>query len=315
MFAIDALRDLDPPPKIATLADAARARRSVALGGGARGGAAAVREARSGARAAASSRTDARRQEARQAAARRGGARVGRGRDAGQTRTPRRNALDGMLKDDDADVRAAAADGGGQARPGLSGPAVKMAKAENYNVRIGAARGPREHARSPAATRAIGSTASRSCGARRAGRAATAAKIFAHLAKQEAAARAEDYLERGGAHAGGSRPAPDRRRGAVQRRARGQRRGAAQPRALRSTTRRSRCGGSSMHCVADGPDPGEERRGIAQQARAGSRQRDPRGRGARARAVRGRRARQGWRRRSRDALVTAARRPRSRGPA
>src|SRR6185503_1927825 len=51
------------------------------------------------------------------------------------------NALDRMLKDDDTDVRAAAATAAGKAGRVYQDRLVKMAKAENYTVRIGAAQG------------------------------------------------------------------------------------------------------------------------------------------------------------------------------
>ncbi|HEU0029710.1 MAG TPA: AAA family ATPase [Kofleriaceae bacterium] len=52
-----------------------------------------------------------------------------------------RNALDRMLKDEDSDVRAAAAQAAGKAGRTYQEQLVKMAKNENYVVRIGAARG------------------------------------------------------------------------------------------------------------------------------------------------------------------------------
>src|SRR6185369_331188 len=51
------------------------------------------------------------------------------------------NALDRMLKDDDTEVRAAAATAAGKAGRVYQDRLSKMAKAENYAVRIGAAQG------------------------------------------------------------------------------------------------------------------------------------------------------------------------------
>ena len=92
-----------------------------------------------------------------------------------------------MLKDDDADVRAAAATAAGKVGRVVPGPAlIKMAKAESYAVRIGAAQGLAASAESGGnvgvAVDGIAQLWREKGRPRR-----EAAKIFAHLAKKKPA--------------------------------------------------------------------------------------------------------------------------------
>ncbi|MFN0252662.1 MAG: AAA family ATPase [Kofleriaceae bacterium] len=96
------------------------------------------------------------------------------------------NALDRMLTDDDPDVRAAAAEAAGKAGRTYQDKLVKMAKGENYGVRIGAARGlavSAESGGSPAV--AVGGISQlwREKGRPR----REAARVFADLAKKKPA--------------------------------------------------------------------------------------------------------------------------------
>ena len=152
VFAIELLRDLDPLPKIAeprrggTRARSLEVRRPCA-----------PRRCRCTRRSirsapAASSRRCSR---TRSSTSRCASPRRSRGaRSRPRTRTRRDDALDRMLKDEDNEVRAAAATAAGKARPHVPGALIKMAKDENYVVRIGAARGPR--ARAPIAGGNVG---------------------------------------------------------------------------------------------------------------------------------------------------------------
>jgi hypothetical protein len=93
-------------------------------------------------------------------------------------------ALDKMLKDDDADVRAAAAEAAGKLGRVYQDKLIKMAKSENYNVRIGAAEGLANTALAgasgPVAVDGIAQLWREKGRPRR-----DAAKIFAHLAKKK----------------------------------------------------------------------------------------------------------------------------------
>lgn len=102
------------------------------------------------------------------------------------------NALDRMLKDEDPDVRAAAAEAAGKAGRAYQERLYKMAKNESYAVRIGAARGL-------AASAEVGANASVAVGGiaqlwREKGRPRReAARVYAQLAKKKPAAVIE-YL-------------------------------------------------------------------------------------------------------------------------
>jgi hypothetical protein len=102
------------------------------------------------------------------------------------------NALDRMLKDDDPDVRAAAATAAGHAGRAYQEKLYKMAKAETYAVRIGAAQGLAASAESGGnvgvAVDGIAQLWREKGRPRR-----DAARIFAHLAKKKPAAVME-YL-------------------------------------------------------------------------------------------------------------------------
>ncbi|HEY0994275.1 MAG TPA: hypothetical protein VGD80_44775, partial [Kofleriaceae bacterium] len=103
------------------------------------------------------------------------------------------NALDRMLKDDDTDVRAAAATAAGKAGRIYQDRLVKMAKAENYTVRIGAAQGLAASVESGGNVGvAIDGIAQlwREKGRPR----RDAARIFAHLARRKPLAIVIDYL-------------------------------------------------------------------------------------------------------------------------
>jgi HEAT repeat protein len=102
------------------------------------------------------------------------------------------NALDRMLKDDDAEVRAAAATAAGKAGRVYQDKLVKMAKAENFAVRIGAAQGLAASAETGGSVgTAVDGIAQlwREKGRPR----REAARIFAHLARKKPAAVVE-YL-------------------------------------------------------------------------------------------------------------------------
>ncbi|HLL24526.1 MAG TPA: hypothetical protein VK427_20485, partial [Kofleriaceae bacterium] len=102
-------------------------------------------------------------------------------------------ALDKMLKEDDQDIRAAAAEAAGHAGRAYQERLFKMAKIENYTVRIGAARGL-------AASAEVGANVGVAIGGisqlwREKGRPRReAAKIFADLAKKKPGAVVE-YLK------------------------------------------------------------------------------------------------------------------------
>jgi len=102
------------------------------------------------------------------------------------------SALDRMLKDDDTEVRAAAATAAGKAGRAYQDKLVKMAKSENYAVRIGAAQGLAASAETGGSVGiAVDGIAQlwREKGRPR----REAARIFAHLARKKPAA-VVDYL-------------------------------------------------------------------------------------------------------------------------
>jgi HEAT repeat protein len=103
------------------------------------------------------------------------------------------NALDRMLKDDDTEVRAAAAAAAGKAGRAYQDKLYKMAKAETYAVRIGAAQGLAASAESggnvSVAVDGIAQLWREKGRPRR-----DAAKIFAHMARRRPPAIVIDYL-------------------------------------------------------------------------------------------------------------------------
>ena len=125
-------------------------------------------------------------------------------------------ALDKLLKDEDSDVRAAAAEAAGKLGRIYQDKLIKMAKAENYIVRIGAAEGLANTAiagaSGPVAVDGIAQLWREKGRPRR-----DAAKVFAHLAKKKPGYVIEYLVERGEEHRG-SGAASDRRRGPVLRR-------------------------------------------------------------------------------------------------
>ena len=138
IFAIELLRDLDPIPKAAGLVDAARAAftskspqiRAAALPLYAR-----VDPERAGGDLATMLDDKKLDKSLKIAAA------LGWGEVAAANHGAAEHALDAMIKDEDPDIRAAAATASGKLGRTYQDRLVKMAKAENYNVRIGAAEG------------------------------------------------------------------------------------------------------------------------------------------------------------------------------
>jgi HEAT repeat protein len=138
VIAIELLRDLEPLPKVANLVEAARGAftsKSPALRAAALPLYARVDPVRAGGDLVAMLEDKKLDEPLRVAAALAWGEVAPSNRDAAQ------NALDRMLKDDDADVRAAAATAAGRAGRVYQDRLHKMAKAETYVVRIGAAQG------------------------------------------------------------------------------------------------------------------------------------------------------------------------------
>ncbi|MBV8758312.1 MAG: hypothetical protein JO257_13585 [Deltaproteobacteria bacterium] len=103
---------------------------------------------------------------------------------AGANKDAATGALDKLLKDDDGDVRAAAAEAAGKLGRVYQDKLIKMAKAENYNVRIGAAEGLANTAiagaNGPVAVDGIAQLWREKGRPRR-----DAAKVFAHLASKK----------------------------------------------------------------------------------------------------------------------------------
>lgn len=138
VFAIELLRDVDPLPKGGNLVDAARAAfgsKSPAVRAAALPLYARVDPVRAGGDLYAMLEDKKLDKPLRVAAALAWGEVAQSAKDAAQ------NALDRMLKDDDVEVRAAAAAAAGKAGRVYQDRLYKMAKAEAYAVRIGAAQG------------------------------------------------------------------------------------------------------------------------------------------------------------------------------
>ncbi len=137
-YAIEQLRDLDPLPKVEHLVDAAHAAfasKSALLRASALPLYAEVDPVRAGGELA-NMLDDPKLDKTIKVAAALAWGEVGAAnRDAAS------NALDRMLKDEDGDVRAAAATAAGKLGRTYQDKLIKMVKAENYNVRIGAAEG------------------------------------------------------------------------------------------------------------------------------------------------------------------------------
>jgi HEAT repeat protein len=138
VFAIELLRDLDPLPKLDNLVNNARAAftsRSAAVRASALPLYARVDPVRAGGDLATMLDDKKLDKSLRVAAA------LAWGEVARTNLGAAQNALDRMLKDEDNEVRAAAAEAAGKAGRTYQERLVKMAKSENYTVRNGAARG------------------------------------------------------------------------------------------------------------------------------------------------------------------------------
>jgi hypothetical protein len=137
-YAIETLRDLDPLPKVPGLVDAAHAAfgsKSVGVKVAALPLYAKVDPERAGGDLAAILADKKADKPLRVAAA------LAWGEIGTVNRGATEKALDDMIKDEDGDIRAAAATAAGKLGRTYQDRLVKMAKAENYNVRIGAAEG------------------------------------------------------------------------------------------------------------------------------------------------------------------------------
>lgn len=139
VFAINLLRDFDPPPKVPNLVEAARKAfnsRVLAVRAAALPLYAKVDPVRAGGNDLAAMLEDKKLDKSLRAAAA-----LAWGEVASSNPAATQNALDRMLKDDDTEVRAAAATGAGKAGRKYQEQLIKMAKNESYVVRIGAAHG------------------------------------------------------------------------------------------------------------------------------------------------------------------------------
>jgi HEAT repeat protein len=184
VFAIEQLRDLDPLPKVPSLVETARAAftsKSAAVRAAALPLYARVDPVRAGGDLASMLDDKKLDKPLRVAAA------LAWGEVAPSNKDAAGNALDRMLKDDDTDVRAAAAQAAGKAGRVYQDRLVKMAKNENFPVRIGAAKGLAASAESGGnvgvAVDGIGQLWREKGRPRR-----EAASIYAHLAKKRPAA-------------------------------------------------------------------------------------------------------------------------------
>ncbi|HEU4728313.1 MAG TPA: hypothetical protein VFT22_10500 [Kofleriaceae bacterium] len=189
VFAIDLLRDIDPLPKAGSLVEAARAAftsKSPAVRAAALPLYAKVDPVRAGGDLYSMLDDKKLDKPLRVAAA------LAWGEVAPTNKEAAQNALDRMLKDDDPDVRAAAATAAGKAGRAYQDRLYKMAKAESYAVRIGAAQGLAVSAESGGnlgvAVDGIAQLWREKGRPRR-----DAARIFAHLAKKKPGAVIE-YL-------------------------------------------------------------------------------------------------------------------------
>jgi HEAT repeat protein len=138
IFAIELLHDMDPQPKVANLVDAAHAAfnsKSPAVRAAALPLYAKVDPERAGGDLATMLDDKKLEKPLRVAAA------LGWGEVQAANHGAAEKALDAMIKDEDPEIRAAAATAAGKLGRTYQDRLVKMAKAENYNVRIGAAEG------------------------------------------------------------------------------------------------------------------------------------------------------------------------------
>lgn len=189
IYAIGVLRDLAPLPKLPDLVEAARtafASRSAGVRAAALPLYAKADPARAGGDLATMLEDKKLDRQLRVAAA------LAWGEVAPSAPGAAANALDRMLKDEDDEVRAAAAEASGKAGRAYQDRLVKMAKSENYVVRIGAAQGLAASAESGGSVGvAVGGISQlwREKGRPR----REAARVYAHLAKKKPAAVIE-YL-------------------------------------------------------------------------------------------------------------------------
>jgi HEAT repeat protein len=190
VFAIELLREVEPPPKGANLVEAARgafSSKSLAVRAAALPLYAKVDPVRAGGDLANMLDDKKLDKPLRVAAA------LAWGEVAPTNKEAAQNALDRMLKDDDTEVRAAAATAAGKAGRAYQDRLVRMAKAETYAVRIGAAQGLAASAESGGnvgvAVDGIAQLWREKGRPRR-----DAARIFAHLAKKKPPGIVVEYL-------------------------------------------------------------------------------------------------------------------------
>jgi HEAT repeat protein len=180
VFAIDLMRDLEPMPKVPNLVDAVRAAfasRSEAIRAAALPLFAKVDPERAGGELTTMLEDKKLDRKLRAAAA------LAWGEVAAVNKDAASGALDKLLKDDDGEVRAAAAEAAGKLGRAYQEKLVKMAKQESYVVRIGAAEGLAVSAITANGPTAVGGIAQlwREKGRPR----REAVKIFAKLAKKK----------------------------------------------------------------------------------------------------------------------------------
>ena len=182
VYAIEQLRDLDPLPKVDSLVEAARSAfgsKSPTVRAAALPLYAKVDPVRAGGDLATMLVDDKKLEKPLRIACA-----LAWGEVARTNLGAAQNALDRMLKDEDSDIRAAAATAAGKAGRVYQEQLTKMAKQENYTVRIGAARGLAASAEAGANTGVaifgIGQLWREKGRPRR-----EAAKVFADLAKKK----------------------------------------------------------------------------------------------------------------------------------
>lgn len=190
-FAIEVLRDVDPLPSNQELVDAARAAfnsKSIGVRAAALPLYAKLDPVRAGGNELAAMLDDPKLDKPLRVAAA-----LAWGEVARKDTLAAANALDRLLKDNDSDVRAAAARAAGKAGRAYQDKLVKMAKQEVYTVRIGAAHGL-------AASAAVGASLGVAIGGinqlwKEKGRPRReAAKVFAELAKKKQSGAVLDRL-------------------------------------------------------------------------------------------------------------------------
>ncbi|MGE5187191.1 MAG: hypothetical protein ACM31C_34315 [Acidobacteriota bacterium] len=259
VFAIDTLRDLEPMPKVANLVEAAKAAfesKSVAVRAAALPLYAKV-DAELAAKQLTDMLDDKKLDKPLRVAAALAWGEVGVSNHAAAA-----EALDKMFKEDDSDVRAAAAEAAGKLGRAYQDKLVKMAKADSYNVRIGAAEGLAASALTGGSVGvAIDGIAQmwREKGRPR----RDAVKIWAHLARKKPFSQVVDYLS----IAARTTEDPALHPIAVDGLCNASLAGSADARrALAKSVDDTAADVRRivMQCVADGPDPAKNGAGIAQ---------------------------------------------------